>query len=315
MRVVIFTLAVLLNCNLALTQEREFKINLPVRDPINQNLNTNQAEKLTSVAFVPKRRIDTEKAATFRPVDLRSTFVANQPAQRNAKTSDFDKALENTAKDPIAVQENVDFEFHWRSAMIQSGLFLGMQHAFRMTEKKTRDELDGPFFRDWKESVQNLHGWDDGGKTFTSYVAHPMQGALTARIFVNNSGRAKRAEFGLTKEYWQSRAKAVVWAAVWSTQFEIGPLSEASLGNVGQKLYKGHHSKMTYGDLVVTPVVGVMWSVGEDVIDKYILTKWIEKKVENRLLMKIFRSVLTPTTSFANIIRGRAPWRRDFRRN
>jgi hypothetical protein len=107
----------------------------------------------------------------------------------------------------------------------------------------------------------------------------------------------------------------MVWAAVWSTQFEIGPLSEASLGNVGQKLYNGHHSKMTYGDLIVTPVVGVMWSVGEDAIDKYVLTNWIENKVENRLMMKILRSVLTPTTSFANILRGRAPWRRDFRRN
>lgn len=315
MRVLIFTLVVLLNCNLALTQEREFKINLPVRDPINQNLNTNQTDKLTAVMFAPIQRTDREKAAAFRSMDFRSALSADQPDLKNAKTADFDKAIENTAKDPIAVQENVDFDFHWRSAMIQSGLFLGMQHGFRMTEKKTRDELDGPFFRDWKESVQNLHGWDDGGKTFTSYVAHPMQGALTARIFVNNSGRAKRAEFGPTKEYWQSRAKAVVWAFVWSTQFEIGPLSEASLGNVGQKLYKGHHSKMTYGDIVVTPVVGVMWSAGEDAIDKYILKNLIETRLENRLLMKIIRSVLTPTTSLANILRGRAPWRRDFRRN
>lgn len=315
MRVLIFTLAVLLNCNLALTQEREYKLNLPVRDPINQTVKTEQADKMTAVTFAPQRRTDTEKAVAFRSLDRISASTADRADLQRSKAADFDQTIEDTGVKPTAIQENTDFSFHWKPAMIQSGLFLAIQHGFRMTEPKTRDELDGPFFRDWKQSVKNLHGWDDGGKSFTSYLAHPMQGALTARIFVNNSGRAKRAEFGPTKEYWQTRAKAMIWAAVWSTQFEIGPLSEASLGNVGQKLYKGHHSKMTYGDLIVTPTVGVIWAVGEDAIDKYVLAGWIEKKVNNRFLMKIFRSVLTPTTSFANILRGRAPWRRDFRRN
>lgn len=315
MRVVIFTLAVLINCNLALTQEREFKINLPVRDPINQNLNTNQTDKLTAVMFAPIQRTDREKAAAFRSMDFRSALSADQPDLKNAKTADFDKAIENTAKDPIAVQENVDFDFHWRSAMIQSGLFLGMQHAVRMTEKKTRDELDGPFFADWKASVKNLRGWDDGGKTFTNYIAHPLQGALTGRIFINNSGIAKRVEIGRSKTYWQSRLKALAWSAVWSTQFEIGPISEASLGNVGQKCDGHGHSKMTYVDFVLTPAVGTGFAIAEDAIDKYILKNLIETRLENRLLMKIIRSVLTPTTSLANILRGRAPWRRDFRRN
>ena len=315
MRVLIFTLDVLLNCNLALTQEREYKLNLPVRDPINQTVKTEQADKMTAVTFAPQRRTDTEKAVAFRSLDRISASTADRADLQRSKAADFDQTIEDTGVKPTAIQENTDFSFHWKPAMIQSGLFLAIQHGFRMTEPKTRDELDGPFFRDWKQSVKNLHGWDDGGKSFTSYLAHPMQGALTARIFVNNSGRAKRAEFGPTKEYWQTRAKAMIWAAVWSTQFEIGPLSEASLGNVGQKLYKGHHSKMTYGDLIVTPTVGVIWAVGEDAIDKYVLAGWIEKKVNNRFLMKIVRSVLTPTTSFANILRGRAPWRRDFRRN
>lgn len=315
MRVVIFTLVVLLNCNLALTQEKELKTDLPVRDPITQNLNTDQADKVTATAFAPLRRTDTEKAAAFRPVDLKPTPSTDRSDPKEPKSKDFDQAIENTAKDPIAVQENTDFKFHWRPALIQSGLFLAMQHGFRMTEEKTRKELDGPFFADWKASLKNLRGWDDGGKFFTNYVAHPMQGALTGRIFINNSGIARAEQFGRSKQYWKSRVKAMVWSAVWSTQFELGPVSEASFGNVGQKLDGRGHSKITYGDLVLTPTVGTGFAIAEDVIDKYVLKNLIERKFENILLIKILRSVLTPTTSMANILRGRAPWRRDFRRN
>lgn len=214
----------------------------------------------------------------------------------------------------IDVSERDD-RFNWRGAMIQSGLFLAIQHGYRMTEEKTRTELNGPFLRDWKESLENLHGWYDGGRLFTDYVAHPMQGAVTARIFINNSGRSKGVEYGLNKRYWKTRVKSLVWATLWSTQFEIGPLSEASLGNIGQHLYERHKSKLTYGDMIVTPIAGVGWTVGEDAMDKFVLHKWIERKVSNRIMIKILRSILTPTTSFANILRGKAPWRRDYRRN
>ncbi len=212
-------------------------------------------------------------------------------------------------------KERLDTRFRWRGALVQSGLFLAIQHGYRMTEEKTRRELKGPFFKDWKGSINNLHGWYDGGRLFTDYVAHPMQGAVTARIFINNSANARAVEYGWNTRYWKTRVKAFVWATAWSTQFEIGPLSEASLGNVGQKLYDRHKSKITYGDMVVTPAAGLAWTVGEDAMDKFVLRKWLERKIENRVIVKILRSVLTPTTSFANVLRGKAPWRRDRRRN
>jgi len=68
MRVVIFTLAVLLNCNLAVTQEKELKTDLPVRDPITQNLNTEKADKISVATFAPIRRTEIEKAAVVRPL-------------------------------------------------------------------------------------------------------------------------------------------------------------------------------------------------------------------------------------------------------
>jgi hypothetical protein len=226
----------------------------------------------------------------------------------------FDPKLflaERLKKPPAETNENAE-KFHWKPALIESFYFLGIQHSFRMLQKKTRNELDGPFFRDWATSAKNLGGWRDGDSFITNYVAHPMQGAVTGRIFLNNSDRSKKLEFGKSKEYWQSRFKAMVWSAAWSTQFELGPFSEASIGNVG--LYdKVGPNRMGWVDLVVTPTAGTAVLIGEDMIDKFILKRWVEKRIKSRTRIKIYRTFLTPIQSFTNVLGGRAPWRRDNR--
>ena len=203
-------------------------------------------------------------------------------------------------------------KFHWKPALIQSGVFLGMQHGLRFFQKKTIRQLGGPFFRDWGKSVRSLRGWRDGDKYYINYFAHPLQGGLTGRIFVNNSDRAKKQEFGKSKIYWESRFKAMAWSAFWSTQFELGPVSEANIGNVGL-VRSGKYSTMAYVDLVITPVLGTAVLVGEDAIDKYILKNWLERKDSSKTKIKILRSFLTPTTSIANLLRGKVPWKRDTR--
>lgn len=316
MRLAIKTLvAMFLFIGVVLPQARQFDLHLPVRDPFRRASNPAEDPRSPKKEVGAKWRTDAEKAISVpsqKPEAIENDYVV---AEARIVPSDTEKSIEIAFDEALEMRDEPDQRFRWRPALLQSGLFLAIQHGFRMSEDKTRRELDGPFFRDWKESILNLHGWSDGGKIFTDYIAHPMQGSLTARIFINNSPRANRAEFGSSRAYWKSRAKAFVWAAVWSTQFEIGPISEASIGNVGQVYYNGHYSKMTYGDLVITPAVGTGWAVGEDAIDEFILKRWIEKRIGNRLLVKILRSVLTPTTAFANILRGRAPWRRDFRKN
>jgi hypothetical protein len=203
-------------------------------------------------------------------------------------------------------------KFHWKSALAQSMAFLAFQHSFRMTQEKTRDGLHGgPFFRDWGQSIKNIRTWRDGDNFVTNYIGHPMQGSFTGRIFVNNSDRAKKQEFGSSKEYWRSRAKALLWSAVWSTQFEIGPVSEATIGRVGLTRENGYCT-MAYVDLVITPVMGTAFLVGEDAIDKYFLKNWVEKS-NNKFKIKLLRSFATPTTSIANLIRLKPPWKRDNR--
>jgi hypothetical protein len=238
------------------------------------------------------------------------------PAEgRNIKKNGTDKnKLLDDVADVDSVQEPKPEGFHWRPALIQSEIFLAIQHGFRMTEKKTTKELGGRFFGDWFRSVQNVRGWSDGGRDLTNYLAHPSQGAFTGRIFVNNSDRAKRQVFGSSKAYWNSRLKALAWSAFWSTQFELGPLSEASLGNVGMRKKTGF-STAAYVDLVITPTVGTGLLIAEDAIDKYIFKDWLERRSRGKAMIavKVLRSVMTPTTTLANLIRLQVPWKRDNR--
>ena len=235
--------------------------------------------------------------------ETRKPFTKGKPE----KITIFDET--EKTDDSITIVEE---KFHWKPALKESAYFLGIQHVFRMTQPKTRRELGGPFFADWGRSIRSLHGWDDGNKFFTNYVAHPLQGGVTGRIFINNSDRAKKQEFGKSLKYWETRLKAMVWSAVWSAQFELGPVSEATLGNVGINDHTGYN-KMAWVDLVITPVVGTGIVVAEDAVDKYILKNWLERKTKNRNMIKLYRVVFTPTTGFSNILRGKMPWHRDDR--
>ena len=256
----------------------------------------------------------TNAPAVDRTVHLRARSLDNPFIKKpdlEVPERDLKLAPEEYEDDEDPSLKPEEEKFHWRPAIRQSMDFLGIQHGARMLQVKTTRQLEGPFFKDWGRAVRNLRGWRDGDNTVINYVAHPLQGGLTGRIFVNNSDNASRQEFGLSKGYWKSRAKAFVWSAAWSTQIEIGPLSEASIGNVGFPRKDGSRST-GYVDYVITPTVGTGVLVGEDAIDKYVLKGWIERKAGGRATakVKLLRSLLTPTTSFANILRGKYPWKR-----
>ena len=195
-------------------------------------------------------------------------------------------------------------KFDWRSAVSQSLIFLGVQHGYALTQPKTRRALKGKFFKDYIDSVKALQGWDDGGRFFTNYIAHPMQGAFTGFIYVQNDPKARKQQFGADGDYWRSRLKAMAWTAAWSTQFEIGPISQASIGNVGLS------GKQTWEDIVVTPTLGTAMLVAEDAADRFIV-KAIERRTSNFYIRIFSRMLLSPTRNFSNMLRFKAPWYRD----
>ena len=191
-----------------------------------------------------------------------------------------------------------------KAATKQTLLFLSIQHGYAFTQPKTRRDLSGPFFKDYFRSVASTGKWGDGGRFFTNYVAHPMQGSLLGFVWVQNDPKGKAAPFGRSKAYWRSRAKAFAWSATWSTQFELGPVSQASIGNVGL------HGKQTWVDIVVTPVGGTAWLVAEDALDRFVVRR-IERKTDNRFVRIVVRMLLNPTRTSANLLRFEKPWRRD----
>ena len=220
----------------------------------------------------------------------------------SADAADADTPLDDSAAGPAP--EKPDRSFRWKAATEQTLLFLSIQHGYAFTQPKTRRDLHGPFFRDYFRSVASIGKWGDGGKFFTNYVAHPMQGALLGFVGVQNDPKGKAAPFGRSKAYWRSRTKALAWSAAWSTQFELGPVSQASIGNVGL------HGKQTWVDIVVTPVGGTAWLVAEDALDRYVV-RGIERRTDNRFVRIVVRMLLNPTRSSANLLRFEKPWRRD----
>jgi len=198
--------------------------------------------------------------------------------------------------------------FRWGAALGQSFLFLSIEHSLRLTQPKTRSEVEGQFLKDYWTCIQGIRGWGDGDGVLTNYVAHPMHGGVASFIQIQNDPDGIRREFGRDRGYWRSRFKAMGWAAAYSTQFEIGPISEATIGHAGKK--KGTAG---YTDLVVTPVGGFGMAVLEDAVDRFVIRK-LESDGPSVGLQCFLRIALNPQRSLANLLRFKRPWHRDTRR-
>jgi hypothetical protein len=197
--------------------------------------------------------------------------------------------------------------FNWTGTLAQSGLLLATQHALRMVQNKTRVELDGPFWSDYADSLAGLQGWDDGNPTVTNYVGHPMMGAITGFIQIQNDPRGIGLEWDPhDPEYWKSRLKGMAWAAVYSTSFELAPWGEAGIGNVGY-----HRGTMGYVDLVMTPLGGFGLMLLEDYLDKSVIRD-LERGKRSKMT-RFLRVILNPDRSIANLLRFERPSHRDTR--
>jgi hypothetical protein len=197
--------------------------------------------------------------------------------------------------------------FNWGGALKQSGLLLGVQHSLRMLQEKTRNRLDGKWWQDYLTSIEGLQGWNDGNPIITNYVGHPMMGAITGYIQIQNDPQGILLEWAPhDSNYWKSRMKAMFWAALYSTQYELGPLGEAMIGSVGFD-----RGTMGYVDLVVTPTGGLGMILLEDWLDKRVVAKLERGKSERQA--RFLRVVLNPQRSIANLLRFKRPSHRDTR--
>jgi hypothetical protein len=183
------------------------------------------------------------------------------------------------------------------------------------------------YWSDYKTSLSTWahSGWSDGDPFLDNYIGHPIQGALTGYIQVQNDPRGEKLEFSNRKAYWRSRLKAMLWSAAYSTQWEIGPLSELTIEKYGSARRPKWNRDGSFPctskdcvtgtgmvDLVITPLGGLGWMVAEDILDKEIARR-IERKTRNKFVVGVTRCALNPIRSAANILHGKSPWHRASR--
>jgi hypothetical protein len=194
----------------------------------------------------------------------------------------------------------------WKGALVDSLHLLMIEHGIRVAfQHKTRRELSGGFFADYRKSLLIPDSWEDSDSWAINYVGHPIHGAAAGFIWLSHEPGAEN--LGFSRPYWASRARGTAWAAVYSLQFEIGPLSEASIGNVGMR-----RETVGWVDHVVTPVGALGLMVAEDALDRYLITR-IESWTRNRFLRAASRMILNPSRTLSYTAQGRIPWSRTER--
>jgi hypothetical protein len=192
-------------------------------------------------------------------------------------------------------------------AFADSIKLLMIEHGSRVAfQEKTRRELGGGLWDDYRRSVRVPGQWEDGDAWWVNYLGHPIHGAAAGYIWLDHEPGAP-AGVSLDRAYWASRGRAFAWAAVYSLQFEFGPLSEASIGNVG--ITPGTSG---WVDHVVTPVGAFGLIVAEDALDQFFV-RWVESRTSNRFFRAALRLALNPGRTLSNTSSGRVPWHRDDR--
>ena len=260
--------------------------NIPAESKSVQDIIPNSAEPLLRTIVLPS---DAESSSRSEPDSpLTSVFPAPKPILRSSD-----------AREP-GVQ--------WKSLMSGSLRYVVGMHAFRIaTEAGTREGLHNSAIGGYFKALGAMHGWSDGDGYYENYLGHPIEGAVSGYIWIHNDPRYRAVQFGASRDYWMSRLRAYAFAWAFSEQFEIGPISEASIGQIQRYC-------CAYGfvDHVITPNGGLVWMVAGDALDRYV-TVPIERRTRNPAIRILARGVLNPPQTFANLMMLRRPWQRDNR--
>jgi hypothetical protein len=262
----------------------------------------------------------------FEPSKPKLTFDAAEPASSAASPEVHVRKLRSEEELKISQKcaageiDGKACKFHWRPALLEQAEDLTVEEVWNLTTNKWIwfATTHGHWFQDWMQADAGFRfsRWNDSNPVLDDYVGHPIMGAISMDIFVQNDPRGKTLQFENSKAYWHSRLWALLWSTIYSAEWKLGPVSEASFGNTGQHVYYDHDAKKwTNGTgsvgLVVTPVGGWVWAIAEDYADKIIIRR-LDQRTSNPFYL-FSMSFLNPCRGFANLMRYRAPWYRDYR--
>jgi hypothetical protein len=295
------------------------------------------------LAQLPTSRCDATRSSLhdctfptqFEPVGAQTLTSQWSPLDRRAATAESSSTATDASSDSsgaeLVTAPAKEEGFHWRRALSESFTFLVIEQAYVVhTDFNWIVSENGVpfnhFWRDYKQSLSEwVHsGWNDGDPNWFGYVGHPIQGALTGFIQIQNDPSSEKLEFSRTKAYWWSRFKAALWNAAYSTQWNLGPLSEVTVEKYGTKTRPpwndngsfpcSRHCLTGVGqiDIVMTPLGGTGWLIGEDFLDSKIVRR-VEGATQNRFLIDTARVALNPIRGGANMLHGNRPWYRASR--
>jgi hypothetical protein len=263
--------------------------------------------------------------------------TADEKSDDQTLTSEQSSSQQNLVPSftPTFATKPASDKVQWKPALFQAMELTVFNHAWRAAFDPGMRYLIAhkPLWHDYGVSLTDYHmeNWSDGDNFLVNDVGHPLEGGAYGRIFLQNYPKSF-VQIGMHNGYWSTRLKALAWMTAWSTQFEIGPLSETSLGNQGGYYYSidcgtskaclttppysqgankhtgtgGITNNTGWTDFIITPLVGLGWIVGEDTIDRFIVTPIAR---EHRILGgRVLRSALEPTRSFAALFAGKFPW-------
>ena len=253
------------------------------------------------------------------PVDSASAagVVRPPPAKLTREEKILSEAQRNTACEEGTLRGK-PCRVSWSRLLGESFLFLAAQHGGNIAmDHDTRDQLThGDFWAKYEYCVEHYRWsrWKDDDPFGVDYIGHPMMGAVTNSMYEQNDPKQRALMYENTRRYWMGRLRATAYSAAYSAQWKIGPASEASVGNTGINYYirarDGVWTNETgMQDFFMTPIGGLAWNVGEDAIDRFILSH-VRHGTRNKWLL-LASSLSTPGKSAANVARFRAPYYRD----
>lgn len=277
--------------------------------------------------------------ATPLPDAPSATLAADASAASTEESSS--KVEESSSKQNLLPVTATDLtspasdKIKWKPMLVQSLEFTVFQHVWRAAWDPGLRYLIAhkPFWHDYGVSLTDYHmnHWSDGDDFVVNDVGHPLEGAVYGRLYLQNDPKSF-VQIGRHNGYWKSRLQSLAWMTLWSTQFEVGPLSETSIGSQGGFYYSngcgtdkaclttppysaganrytglgGVTNNTGWTDFIITPIVGLGWVLGEDTIDRYIVTPVAR---EHRILGgRVLRSALEPSRSMAALFAGKFPW-------
>jgi len=207
---------------------------------------------------------------------------------------------------------------HWKPMAISSSIFMAFENGGNLyTGYWYRWETTHGKW--WDRTIDSAAGWrwdrwSDDNPWLDDYVGHPMMGAITNSIWIQNDPKGMTLEQANSRAYWRSRLRATAWSTFYSFEWKLGPIGEASIGHNGDHYFSDgrvNTNETGWVELVTTPVGGLGWTLAEDFLDKH-LVRALEEKSRNPLLLTAYQ-FLNPARGFANILRFRPPWYRDAR--